>query len=152
MNLLPATAITAAISTPVVTPWVPLNGTPRNLTIQANFAYGSGGTSVDAYIQTSLDGKQTATDIANFHFTTSSQRFACNISTTSPAGTPLGSSTAPDKQTPNLALTDGSMSNNTAQDGILGPYVRVKYKSSGTYAGGSTLQVDVHSADIPAFP
>jgi hypothetical protein len=152
MNLLPATTITSAISPAVVTPWVALNGTPRNLTVQANFAYGSGGTSVDCYVQTSLDGKATATDIANFHFTTASARNGCNISTTSPAGTPLSSSTAPDKQTPNLALTDGAMSSNTAQDGILGPYVRVKYQSSGTYAGSTTLQVDVHSADIPAFP
>ena len=152
MNLLPSTTITTAISPALVTPWVPLNGTPRNLTIQANFTYGSGGTSVDAYIQTSLDGKTTATDIANFHFTTSSQRYGCNISSLQPNGTPLSSSTAPDKQTPNQALTDGSMANNTAADGILGPYVRVKYQSSGTYAGGTTLQVDVHSADIPASP
>ena len=152
MNLLPATTITAAVSPAVVTPWVPFNGTPRNLAVQANFVYGSGGTSVDVYIQTSLDGKATATDIANFHFTTSSARYGCNITTSEPLGTPLSSATAPDKQTPNNALTDGAMSSNTAQDGLLGPYVRVKYQSSGTYAGGTTVQVDVHSADISAFP
>lgn len=152
MNLLPATTITSAITTALVTPWVPFNGTPRNLTCQANFAYGSGGTSVDVYLQTSLDGKTTATDIANFHFGTSSARYGCNISTYSPNGTPLSSSTAPDAQTPNLALTDGAMSSNTAADGILGPYIRVKYKSSGSYAGGTTIQVDVHSADISSFP
>jgi hypothetical protein len=152
MNLLPQTTITTAISPALVTPWVALNGTPRNLSIQANMVYGSGGTSVDVWVQTSLDGKVTATDVCNFHFTTSSQRYGCNISTANPNGTPQSSSTGPDKQTPNLALTDGSMSSNTAQDGILGPYVRVKYQSSGTYAGSTTLQVDVHSADIPPFP
>jgi len=152
MNLLPATTITTAVSPAVVTPWVPLNGTPRNLSIQANLVYGSGGTSVDVYVQTSLDSKGTATDIANFHFTTASARYGCNITTNSPLGTALSSATAPDKQTPNNALTDGSMSSNTAQDGLLGPYIRVKYQSSGTYAGSTTIQVDVQSADIPAFP
>lgn len=151
MNLLPATTITAAISTALTTPWVPLNGTPRNLAIQANFVYGSGGTSVDVYVQTSLDGKTTATDIAHFQFTTASSRVGCNITTASPLGTALSGSVAPDAQTP-VTLTDAGMAANKAQDGLLGPYVRVKYQSAGTYAGGTTVQVDVHSADIPAFP
>lgn len=152
MNLLPATTITSAITTALVTPWVALNATPRNLSIQTNFVYGSGGTSVDVYVQTSLDGKQTATDIANFHFTTANARYGANITTSEPLGTPLSASTAPDKQTPNNALTDGSMASNTAQDGLLGPFIRVKYQSAGTYAGSTTVQVDVQSADINYYP
>ncbi|HEV2097417.1 MAG TPA: hypothetical protein VGR45_00670 [Stellaceae bacterium] len=152
MNLLPATTIAGAVSA-TVTPWVPLNGTPRNLSCQANFIYGgSGGTNVDVFIQTSLDGKLTATDVAHFQFGTLSARYGCNITTNSPLGTPLSSATVPDKQTPNLTLTDGSMSANTAADGLLGPYIRVKYSSSGTYSAGTSVQVDVQSADIPAFP
>ena len=34
------------------------------------------------------------------------------------------------------------MSSNTAQDGVLGTMLRVKYKSTGTYAGGTTLQIE----------
>jgi hypothetical protein len=138
MNLLPSTTITGAIAT-TTTPWVPLNGTPRNLVVQANLAYGSGGTSVDVYVQTTFDGGVSATDIANFHFTTSSARKAFNVSAVTPQLTPV-------------ALTDGAISANTAQDGLIGPRIRLKYTSSGTYAGGTTLQVDAHSIDIPAYP
>jgi len=151
MNLLPATTITSAISPAVVTPWAQFAGSPRDLSIQANFAYGSGGTTVDVWIQTSLDGQATATDIANFHFTTSGARKGAHVSTYQPVGSPLSSATAPDAQTP-ITLTDGSLGANTVLDGIMGPYLRVKYQSTGTYAGGTTLRVDVHSADIPAFP
>jgi hypothetical protein len=150
MNLLPTTAITTAIPATTTTP-TQLPGTPRNLSIQANFVYGSGGTSVDVYVQTSLDGQVTWTDLCNLHFTTASERKGANISTCQPQGTPQSSATAPDGQTP-ITLTDGSISTNTAQDGILGPYLRVKYQSSGTYAGSTTVRVDVHSADIPPFP
>jgi hypothetical protein len=45
---------------------------PENVTVQCNFVYGSGGTSADAWLQTSLDGGTTCTDIAECGFTTSS--------------------------------------------------------------------------------
>jgi hypothetical protein len=137
MNLLNL-APTAAISPAAVTPWMKLNAQPRNLTAQFNFTYGSGGTSIDAYLQVSLDGGLTATDVANFHVTTSSVRKAVNLNAQTPEAT-------------QVVLTDGSMTANTAQDGILGPLIRVKYQSSGTYAA-STLTVDVQSDQIPSFP
>lgn len=151
MNLLPSTPITTATAA-TVTPWAELNGTPRNLTVQANFIWGSGGTTVDVYIQTSLDGKQTATDVAHFAFTTASARYGCNITTYAPQGTPLSSATVPDYLTPVAPLTDGTMAANTARDGILGPYIRCKWVSTGTYAGGTTVQVDVEAADIGPWP
>src|SRR5947207_2214902 len=43
---------------------------PTTMTIQGTFTYGSGGTSTDAYIQTSIDGGGTWADVANFHFLT----------------------------------------------------------------------------------
>lgn len=135
MNLLTLTP-TTAIASALVTPWVPLNGQPRNLTAQFNFTYGSGGTSVDAYLQVSLDGGVTATDVANFHATTSSLRKGINLNAQTP-------------ETTQIVLTDGSMTANTAQDGLLGPMIRVKYQSSGTYAGTTTLTVDVQSDQIP---
>jgi hypothetical protein len=151
LNLLPATTITTAVSA-TVTPWAELNGTPRNLTVQVNFVYGSGGTTVDVYLQTSLDGKQTATDVAHFAFTTASARFGCNLTTYAPQGTPLSGSVPPDYRTPVAPLTDGALGAGMARDGILGPWIRCKVSSTGLYSGNTTLQVDVESADIPAFP
>ena len=130
MNLLNAIPITAAISTPLVTNSFQLPAVPRNLTAQANFVYGSGGTSVDAYLQTSLDAGKTWADIANFHFTTSSARPLINLSSVTP-------------KTTQVTPTDGSLTANTAVDGILGALFRVKYQSSGTYAGATTLSLDV---------
>jgi hypothetical protein len=36
--------------------------------LYASFVYGSGGTSVDVWTQTSLDGGSTWIDVCNFHF------------------------------------------------------------------------------------
>lgn len=137
MNLLtlPITTALAAAVTPAVT----LNGTPRNLTIQGNFTYGSGGATVDGYVQSSLDGGLTWTDLCNFHFTTSSLRKAFNLS----ASTPVTTQATP---------SDGSIAANTAQDGLLGPKLRVKYVTTGTYAGGTVLAIDIQSIDLPANP
>nr|WP_294549961.1 hypothetical protein [uncultured Rhodopila sp.] len=137
MNLL-TLPLTAAISPAAATTPAKLNGTPRNLTVQANFTWGSGGTTADAYLQTSLDGGLTWTDIANFHFTTSSARFVFNLNAQTPVTT---------EYTP----TNGAIAANTCKDGVLGPQFRVLYQSSGTYAG-TTLAVDVQGDQIPSFP
>ena len=131
-SLLAPVTVTTAISPAATTPWLQVRTVEqlRNLVVQATFTYGSGGTTVDAYVQTSLDGGATAIDIANFHFTTASLRKAFNLSALTPVTT---------QATP----TDGSLSANTAVDGLLGPLFRVKYQSSGTYAGGTTVRVDV---------
>ena len=135
-SILPTTPITAAISPAVVTtPLQFLAGIPRNLAIQAEFTYGSGGTTVDAYVQTTFDGGGTWTDIAQFHFTTASARKIFNLSALTPVTT---------QATP----TDGALASNTAIDGIIGSQVRVKYQSAGTYAGGTALEIDVASARI----
>jgi hypothetical protein len=129
MNLLSLPAITGAIGVSV-TPAAKFNAPPRSLAVQANFTYGSGGTTVDAYLQTSLDGGVTWTDIAQFHFTTASARFVYNLNSQTPVTT---------EYTP----TDGSLTANTAKDGILGPQVRAKYSSTGTYGGTTSLSIDI---------
>jgi hypothetical protein len=133
--LLPPLAITTALGATAGPVLVLTNGSPRQLTVQANFTYGSGGTSADAYVQTSLDGGATWTDIANFHFTTASARKIYNLS----AATPVASIATPN---------DGSLSSNTAVDGILGTHFRIKYATVGTYAG-TTLQIDAASDQLP---
>lgn len=125
-------AITTAKSAQTTTVYQFSDGPPRNLALQGNFTYGSGGTSADAWVQTSLDGT-TWTDIANFHFTTSSARFIYNLS----SGTPV---------TTEYTATDGTLSANTAKDGVFGSMIRVKWTSVGTYGGSTTLSIDAQSA------
>jgi hypothetical protein len=44
--------------------------------------------------------------------------------------------------------TDGALASNTAVDGIIGPLLRVKYASVGTYGGGTTFAIDVSSTRL----
>lgn len=97
-------------------------------TVEAIFAYGSGGTSVDAYIQTSFDQGNTWVDVANFHFTTASASKIFNLSALTP-------------QTTALVPADGSLAANTAQDGLLGDRLRAKVVSVGVYATSTTLKL-----------
>jgi hypothetical protein len=110
-----------------------LMDSPRSLCVQANFTYGSGGTTVDAYLQTSLDGGLTWVDIAQFHFLVASARVVYN----------LNSQTS---QLTQIPATDGAMTANTSKDGIMGPLFQVKTASTGTYVG-TTLRIDVSVSD-----
>jgi hypothetical protein len=133
MNLLNLTITTAITAT--VTPAAQMMVSPRNLTVQANFTYGSGGTTADAYLQTSLDGGVTWCDIAQFHFTTASLRKVFNLN----AQTPVTTQATP---------SDGSLAANTSVDGILGRLFRVKYVTTGTYAGVTTLSIDIATDQV----
>ena len=103
-------------------------GDLKNLLVEAQFARAGGGTSVDAYLQTTLDGGATWIDIRNFHFTTTSLNQIVNHSSATPVTTAV---------TP----TDGSMTANTSIDGILGSQIRIKYTVVGTYTGASLLAI-----------
>lgn len=127
-------AITAAASLAVVPASnLFLGDSPRTLCIQGAFAYGSGGATVNAYVQTSIDGGVTWTDIAQFSFATTSARFLYNLSSLTVNKTQV----TPD---------NGTLPANSAQDGILGPLFQVLLASTGTYAG-TTLRIDVSSSD-----
>ena len=106
-----------------------VQGSAKSATIQCNFVYGSGGTSADLWVQTSVDGGTTWTDIAECGFTTSSVRKLYNLSGLTPVTTVY-------------PATDGTLAANTAKDGILGTWYRAKWTTVGTYAG-TTLTVDV---------
>jgi hypothetical protein len=106
----------------------------RSLTAQAKLTYGSGGTTIDAYLQTSIDGGITWIDVANFHFTTAS---ATKVLT-------LNSQTV----VASFAPTDGTIAADTVKDGVFGDQWRVKVISVGTYAGGTTLRIDVSPQEI----
>lgn len=111
---------------------------PLRLGIMAAFNYGSGGTTADAYVQTSFDGGATFWDLCNFHFTTSSVLAAYfNLSALTAQATQITS-----------ALKQVAIAANTAQDGFLGARFQCQFKSTGTYAGGTTLSINL-VADKP---
>jgi hypothetical protein len=126
--LLFPTPITGPVAA-TVSPTLKLPSAPRSMTIEAALAYGSDGTTIDAYVQTSLDGGVTWVDIANFHFTTAAKSAIYNLCRSTP-------------KTTEVVPTDCSLASDSAVDGVLGPWFRVKYQSSGTYVG-STLRVDI---------
>lgn len=95
--------------------------------LQTRLAYGSGGTSVKVYVQTSLDQGSTPIDIACFTFTTASAIKARNLSALTPKAT-------------DVVPTDGTLTDDTSVDGVLGDRFRVKVVSVGTYAN-TTLTV-----------
>ena len=117
-------SITAAATT-VCTPIIGLTGL-QSLTVSLRLAYGSGGTAVKAYLQTSLDGGNTWDDVACWAPSNGNAAKRWNFSALTPVTTPV---------TP----TDGAMTDNTAQDGLLGARVRLKVVSTGTYGGNTTL-------------
>lgn len=96
------------------------------VSIQARFAYGSGGTTVKAYVQTSLDQGNTWVDLACIVFATTSETQVINLSGLTPKGL-----TVP---------TDGTLTDDTVLDGILGDRLRVKAVSVGVYAN-TTLSI-----------
>jgi|GEM_PF-940471 len=98
------------------------------LSIMFKFAYGSGGTSCKAYLQTSFDQGVTWVDIACAAFTTASATKIFNLSGLTPKTSPV---------TPG----DGALTDDTCVDGLLGDLLRVKVTSVGVYAANTTLSV-----------
>ena len=128
-DLLAATTITAAVTGstgPVETGLYAM----KHLAIQANFTYGSGGTNAKVWVQTSFDGGTTWIDVACFLFTTSSKRALATVN-------------AETSVTTLYTALDGTMTNDTVKDGLLGDRLRVKYTTTGTYTGATTLQVSI---------
>ena len=91
----------------------------KGLQIEANFTYGSGGTSTKAYLQTTFDGTNWI-DIACFAFTTTSGRRIFSLN-------------KDESITTILTPTDGTLTDNTSKDGLLGKKIRIKYVTTGTY-------------------
>ena len=144
--LLPTTTITTAAAG-VVGSVFQLRGNPGQRTLpcslsaQANFAWGSGGTTLVVWVQTSLDGGTTWCDAIIFAFTTAILRQIATVNSTKIAATDAV-----------VTPTDGAGSANAVNDGIFGPLWRVKYTSTGTYAGGSTITVNAFSNGLVPSP
>jgi hypothetical protein len=134
MQLLNATITTAATATgsPFQIRTGPQqNGGPLSVAFQKLFTYGSGGTNVQAYLQTSFDGGNTWADVLAWAVNTTASdarpfvNWVNNLAAAAVA----------------VATTDGTMTTNTVNAGMFGLWWRVKYVSTGTYAGNTTLTV-----------
>ncbi len=96
------------------------------VTLSARLAYGSGGTSCYAVVETSLDQGVTWVQIARFDFTTSGLQKVMTVSGLTPRI---------------AAATAGSLAADTALDGVLGDRLRATVVSTGTYAGSTVVSV-----------
>jgi|TARA_Y100000310_G_scaffold98201_1_gene95936 hypothetical protein len=101
----------------------------KGIAVLARFLYGSGGTAVKVYLQTSLDGGTNWVDIMCITFATTA---ADKISVVH-RDTAVAASITPT----DVTLTDDSILN-----GLVGDRVRAKYVSTGTYAGATSITVD----------
>lgn len=123
--LLAPTTIGAAVAATATTAVLNLSGS-KYLAFESVFLYGAGGTTVDAYLQTSLDGGLSWIDIANHNFTTAAASKVSAVSVT----VALAAGITP---------TDGSLASNTILNGLLGGRIRLKWVTVGTYTGATSL-------------
>lgn len=132
--LLAPLTIAAAVGA-TATPAVKRLGGAKYLVAEAVFLYGSGGTNASAYVQTSLDGGLSWMDIIAFQFTTAALNKVAAVS--------ADIAFAASAYVP-IAPTDGTLTANTSIQGILGDRFRLKYVTTGTYGGVTSLAVYAH--------
>jgi hypothetical protein len=114
---------------------------PSTMAIQANFAWGSGGTTALAWLQTSFDGGGSWVDVCAFNFAVAVLKQVVNVSSATPNATTA------------ITPTDGSYAGpNKCIDGVFGSMWRVKYVTTGTYAGSTTLRIDAIANGLTTLP
>ncbi len=120
----------AAAETAVVTAPVKFLTGMKIVVAEASFVRAAGGTNAKFWIQTSLDAGATWIDIINFAFVTTTANLVavCNAY--------LATSAA------SLTPTDGTLADNTVVPGVLGSYLRLKYTTTGTYSGASSITIN----------
>lgn len=128
-DILASTPITGAVTGSVGSEFTIREGV-LYLAALANFTYGSGGTTAKFWLQTSLDRGVTWRDVACFAFTTASAK------KTSALSSAIALAAA-------VAVSDGALADDSILNGLLGDRWRVKYTTTGTYAGGTTIQISV---------
>lgn len=127
-------AITAVLTNEVITAGVSSSGVDQELvdgldwmaavTLFCNFTWGSGGSTVTVYVETTLD-EVNWIQIARFDFTISSDAKRCNLSGLTPVG----------------VASVGTLSANSVLDGILGDRLRARVTTTGVYAGNTAIAV-----------
>jgi hypothetical protein len=130
-----ATTTLAAAVTASLTDTVSTKRPYASAFIKADFAYGAGGTTAKAWVQCSADRGTTWHDVCNFAFTTTAAIKFFNLSALT-AVTTQGTA------------ADGTTSDNAAVDGTLTQLFRVKYTTTGTYSGASSLKIWMVTRDL----
>lgn len=129
MDLLATTTLAGAVTAQTTEAVKGLHNM-QYLVCEAIFVRAGGGTTAKFWIQTSLDGGVTWVDIINFAFaTTTASKLTAVVD--NPA-TPLTPATAP---------TDGTLGDDAIVNGVLGSMLRVKYTTTGTYTGASSIAI-----------
>lgn len=118
--------ISIAAAGTVVGDWVDDLEGMLSATIQIRLAYGSGGGTINVYLQTSLDQGVTPIDIACFSFVTASDVKVRNLSVS-------------DSELYDVTPTDGALAEDSSVDNILGDRFRLKIVSTGTYATSTII-------------
>jgi hypothetical protein len=121
---LAALGITTALTGQALTPITGLDGM-SSVTLEANFQYGSGGTTCKVKVQTSFDQGTTWRDIAEFDFATAAAVKTANLVANAAAGVSVYADLASEGVT----------------QGMLGDQLRAFVTTTGTYAG-TTLSVN----------
>lgn len=130
INLLPQTTLAGAVTAVVTSPVAVAS--LRGLLVEAIFLYGAGGTNAKVWVQTRVGGG-TWRDIMNFAFTTA-------------AATKWNAVQQGIAVAAVIAVSDGALADNTILDGFLGDELRLKYTTTGTYSGATSLQVQASPA------
>lgn len=120
---LAALGITTALTSSAQTAIDDLDGATA-VTLEAALAWGSGGTSIAAVVQTSFDGGTTWRDIARFDFTTASAVKVANLS----------------GLLSKVVTAYAALASEGVFDGVLGDRLRAVITSVGTYVN-TTLSV-----------
>lgn len=127
--LLAQTTIAGAVTGQTPGPVVKTPTGVRAVVLEARFLYGSGGTTAKAWVQTRLAGG-TWQDVASFAFTTA-------------AATRFSVLNAAIAAAASAVVSDAALADNTIANGLIGDEWRVKYTTAGTYAGATSLAVDI---------
>jgi len=112
--------ITITNSAEYIGDWVEDLDGMAGATIQVGAAIGTAGAKIQVYVQTSLDQGETAVDIACVTFIADGTPKILNFST--------------DGAVTEHVPSDGTMSDDTMINGILGDRLRMKIVTTGTYA------------------
>jgi hypothetical protein len=100
----------------------------KTLSAQAVFVRAAGGTTTKVYVQTTFDGGATWVDIMCLAFATTTATEISSVRT----DIAVAASYTP---------TDGTLTDDSIKDGLIGDRVRVKYVVAGTYSGASSIAV-----------
>ncbi len=96
------------------------------VTLQANFNYGAGGTSIKVDVETTCDQGTTWVPVARFAFTTAAREALFNLSALTPKTT---------------VVVPAALSDDSVVDGIFGTRYRARMTTVGTYTGNTSLSI-----------